>query len=242
MPRRRRRRRGEPRRRPDAGAQAAWQRGLASGTTAVATGTGTSPTASARRRRSRAAAPLPRVMVGATTAMVVVTVALTVLAGPLYGVAERAAADLLDRTPYLTAVFGGRGEPAVSGDRRRTSRRPAGCATSCRCWSGWCWSGSCCGARGRGPTCSSGSSSALAVTCCCRCPRWSAGRGCARRACSGSSGLRGRPRASGAQVAWQTMRPGGIGSSAIIRVRLRTDSDLLLTMVAESLPWCPARW
>jgi multicomponent Na+:H+ antiporter subunit D len=46
-------------------------------------------------------------MVGATAAMVVVTVALTVLAGPLYGVTERAAEDLLDRTPYVTAVFGG---------------------------------------------------------------------------------------------------------------------------------------
>jgi multicomponent Na+:H+ antiporter subunit D len=50
--------------------------------------------------------PLPRVMVGATTAMVVVTVALTVLAGPLYAVADRAADDLRERTPYVTAVFG----------------------------------------------------------------------------------------------------------------------------------------
>jgi multicomponent Na+:H+ antiporter subunit D len=44
--------------------------------------------------------------VGATAAMVVVTVGLTFLAGPLYGVAERAAEDLLDRTPYVSAVFG----------------------------------------------------------------------------------------------------------------------------------------
>jgi multicomponent Na+:H+ antiporter subunit D len=49
---------------------------------------------------------LPGVMVGATAAMVVLTVALTVLAGPLYGVAERAAEDVLDRTPYVSAVFG----------------------------------------------------------------------------------------------------------------------------------------
>jgi multicomponent Na+:H+ antiporter subunit D len=55
--------------------------------------------------------PLPRVMVGATAAMVVVTVALTALAGPLYGITERASTDLLDRTPYLTAVFGGRDVP-----------------------------------------------------------------------------------------------------------------------------------
>jgi multicomponent Na+:H+ antiporter subunit D len=49
--------------------------------------------------------------VGATAAMVAVTVALTVLAGPLYGIADRAATDLLDRTPYLTAVFGGEDVP-----------------------------------------------------------------------------------------------------------------------------------
>jgi multicomponent Na+:H+ antiporter subunit D len=29
-----------------------------------------------------------------------------VVAGPLYGLADRAAADLLDRGPYLTAVAG----------------------------------------------------------------------------------------------------------------------------------------
>jgi multicomponent Na+:H+ antiporter subunit D len=38
--------------------------------------------------------------------MVVVTVGLTVLAGPLYGVADRAAEDLLERSPYVSAVFG----------------------------------------------------------------------------------------------------------------------------------------
>ena len=35
-------------------------------------------------------------------------------------------------------------------------------------------------------------------------------------------------------VAWQTIRPGGISNSAIIRVQMRTDSDLLLTITAES--------
>ncbi|SNR37907.1 Na+/H+ antiporter subunit E [Blastococcus mobilis] len=44
---------------------------------------------------------------------------------------------------------------------------------------------------------------------------------------------------SAALVAWQTIRPGGIGRSAIIRVQLRTDSDLLLTIVAESLTLVP---
>jgi multicomponent Na+:H+ antiporter subunit E len=44
---------------------------------------------------------------------------------------------------------------------------------------------------------------------------------------------------SAALVAWQTLRPGGIGYSAIIRVQMRTDSDLLLTIVAESLTLVP---
>ncbi len=44
---------------------------------------------------------------------------------------------------------------------------------------------------------------------------------------------------SAALVAWQTMRPGGIEHSAIIRVQMRTDSDLLLTIVAESLTLVP---
>ena len=44
---------------------------------------------------------------------------------------------------------------------------------------------------------------------------------------------------SAALVAWQTMRPGGIGYSAIIQVQMRTDSDLLLTVVAESLTLVP---
>ncbi len=44
---------------------------------------------------------------------------------------------------------------------------------------------------------------------------------------------------SAAQVAWQTLRPGGVRYSAIIRVQMRTDSDLLLTIVAESLTLVP---
>jgi multicomponent Na+:H+ antiporter subunit D len=46
-------------------------------------------------------------MVAATAAMVAVTVGLTVIAGPLYGYTTRAAQDLLDRTPYIQAVFNG---------------------------------------------------------------------------------------------------------------------------------------
>ena len=44
---------------------------------------------------------------------------------------------------------------------------------------------------------------------------------------------------SAALVAWQTLRPSGIGHSAIISVQMRTDSDLLLTVVAESLTLVP---
>jgi len=44
---------------------------------------------------------------------------------------------------------------------------------------------------------------------------------------------------SAAQVAWQTIRPGGIRQSAIIRLQMRSDSDLLLTIVAESLTLVP---
>jgi len=51
--------------------------------------------------------PLPGVMVGATAVMVAVTVALTVIAGPLYGYTDGAARDLLERTPYIEAVFDG---------------------------------------------------------------------------------------------------------------------------------------
>jgi multicomponent Na+:H+ antiporter subunit D len=54
--------------------------------------------------------PLPRLMVAATAGMVVVTLLLTVVAGPLYRLADRAAVDLLDRGPYLTAVLGADGD------------------------------------------------------------------------------------------------------------------------------------
>ena len=45
--------------------------------------------------------------------------------------------------------------------------------------------------------------------------------------------------ASGAQVAWQALRPGRQGQSAIVRVRLRTDSDLLLTIITEAVSLVP---
>jgi multicomponent Na+:H+ antiporter subunit E len=45
---------------------------------------------------------------------------------------------------------------------------------------------------------------------------------------------------SGAQVAWLALRPRrAVGGSAIVRVQLRADSDLLLTMVAEATSLVP---
>ncbi|MGY1679606.1 Na+/H+ antiporter subunit E [Geodermatophilus sp. SYSU D01176] len=44
---------------------------------------------------------------------------------------------------------------------------------------------------------------------------------------------------SGAEVAWQAVRPGGVRRTAIVRVQLRADSDLLLTMVAEATSLVP---
>jgi multicomponent Na+:H+ antiporter subunit E len=44
---------------------------------------------------------------------------------------------------------------------------------------------------------------------------------------------------SSAQVAWDALRPRGVRNGAIISVPLRTDSDLLLTMITESLCLVP---
>jgi len=49
---------------------------------------------------------LPRTMVGSTLGLVVLGVSLTVFAGPLFGLSDRAARDMLDRTPYIQAVLG----------------------------------------------------------------------------------------------------------------------------------------
>ena len=44
---------------------------------------------------------------------------------------------------------------------------------------------------------------------------------------------------SGAQVAWRALGPGGVGQGAIVRVQLRADSDLLLTVVSETISLVP---
>lgn len=60
-----------------------------------------------------AADPLPRVMTAATATLVALGLALTVVAGPLYGIADRAAQDLVARTPYLSAVYSQTVDPGV---------------------------------------------------------------------------------------------------------------------------------
>jgi multicomponent Na+:H+ antiporter subunit D len=90
---------GAPDGRPRTALQDAWRRH-----TAVATAA--EPDLPPAAAATRALRPLPRAMVAATSALVALSVALTGLAGPLYGMADRAAADLLDRTPYVTSVFG----------------------------------------------------------------------------------------------------------------------------------------
>jgi multicomponent Na+:H+ antiporter subunit D len=47
-----------------------------------------------------------RIMTGATTAAVSVTIAVAIFAGPLFDMSERAASDLLEGTPYVQEVLG----------------------------------------------------------------------------------------------------------------------------------------
>ena len=48
---------------------------------------------------------LPRTMLGATAAMTVVGLLITVVAGPLFAYTQRAATDLMSRDPYITSVL-----------------------------------------------------------------------------------------------------------------------------------------
>src|SRR5699024_1807829 len=50
-------------------------------------------------------------VVAPTAALVAVGIGITVVAGPLFGITDRAAADLLHRTPYVEAVFPGGAPP-----------------------------------------------------------------------------------------------------------------------------------
>ena len=69
---------------------------------------------------------VPRLMTGVTAVVVALGVAgLVVVAGPLYGVASRAADDLVQRTPYTTAVLG-QGGRLVGPGPGADSRVPVG--------------------------------------------------------------------------------------------------------------------
>ncbi|MCZ2846681.1 Na+/H+ antiporter subunit D [Modestobacter sp. VKM Ac-2978] len=86
------------------GRRGAWQRHVAVATAAPAGGEG-QPSGGADGSRP-STRPLPAVMMAATTTMVLLTVGLTVIAGPLYGMTTRSAGDLRERTPYIEAVYG----------------------------------------------------------------------------------------------------------------------------------------
>ncbi len=58
------------------------------------------------RRKANGAVLLPRTMVGSTLGLVVVGVALTVFAGPLFQLSDQAGQEMLDRTEYIHAVLG----------------------------------------------------------------------------------------------------------------------------------------
>jgi multicomponent Na+:H+ antiporter subunit D len=64
-----------------------------------------SPRAGASARTAARGRVLPRLMVGSTLALVLLGTGLTVVAGPLFDVTTRAATELLDREPYVRAVF-----------------------------------------------------------------------------------------------------------------------------------------
>ena len=48
----------------------------------------------------------PAIMVGATATLTAMSLAVALFAGPLYALSERAAADLIDPSPYIQAVLG----------------------------------------------------------------------------------------------------------------------------------------
>jgi multicomponent Na+:H+ antiporter subunit D len=70
---------------------------------------GATDPADAPRKSTAVSAPagprMPPLMVAATLALVVIGVGLTVVAGPLFDISADAAAQLLDRQPYVRAVF-----------------------------------------------------------------------------------------------------------------------------------------
>lgn len=76
-------------------------------TTVPATGGGATSTAVGVTEAPRTAQPVPRSLLVPTVFLVTVSTGLTLLAGPLYHYTDRAASDLLTRTPYVSSVFPG---------------------------------------------------------------------------------------------------------------------------------------
>jgi multicomponent Na+:H+ antiporter subunit D len=70
--------------------------------------------------KTRTISPL---MVGATTALLALTVSLTVFAGPVFDLAARAAADIESPQTYIDAVFPN-GVPAMDGAPASTETTP----------------------------------------------------------------------------------------------------------------------
>nr|WP_218847266.1 Na+/H+ antiporter subunit D [Psychromicrobium silvestre] len=77
--------------------------------TSVGVSRGASAAASVRVKTA-----LPRMMVGATMGLVGLGVSLTIFAGPLVQLADGAAQEMLDRTPYVHAVLGDAGVAALN--------------------------------------------------------------------------------------------------------------------------------
>ena len=214
---------------------AAWQRHEA-----VATAGTCRP--GTRATSVRALRPLPGVMVGATAAMVAVTVALTCVAGPLYGVHRPGRRrDLLDRTPVHRGRVSTDPYPAEEG---RVTAGPA--ASRLRhqlpllawlvvvwilLWGTFSWANVRRRALVVGPARHAAAPAAAGG---------GLGRGCGRWPCCGSSGTSWSTSPSPARR-WPGARwvRAACAAGRSSRVQLRADSDLLLTVVAETVSLVP---
>ncbi|WP_419997971.1 Na+/H+ antiporter subunit D [Streptomyces boninensis] len=96
---------GRPASGPAGGAGSGEGAGSRGAGSAGAGGAGAGGVGTATAAPPRAPARIPGLMIGATTAIVALALAYTVLATPLTGLADRSAAELLDGSPYIEAVL-----------------------------------------------------------------------------------------------------------------------------------------